>query len=95
MYTGNTNTAFIEEIGDNIDFVFLDTALVMPGEILNMFGVIPFLSERAIIGFDDIEQHAKKHLFNLSDVYPCNNLLFSVFRRKKIIICEKIMMHLN
>ena len=36
LYTGNTTAAFIEEIGGDIDFVFIDTAHVMPGEVLNM-----------------------------------------------------------
>ena len=33
LYTGNTTSAFIEKIGGNIDFVFIDTAHVMPGEV--------------------------------------------------------------
>ena len=30
LYTGNTTSAFIEEFGGDIDFVFIDTAHVMP-----------------------------------------------------------------
>ena len=89
LFTGNTTAAFIEGIGNNIDFVFIDTAHVMPGEVLNMIEILPFLKKNAIIAFDDINQQAKKKLFNLTDFYPCNNLLFSVLRGKKIIYNQK------
>ena len=59
LYTGNTTAAFIEEIGGDIDFVYIDTAHVMPGEVLNMIEIFPFLKKGAIIGFDDIEHQAR------------------------------------
>ena len=89
LYTGNTTAAFIEEIGNNIDFAFIDTAHVMPGEVLNMIEILPFLKKNAVIVFDDINHHGRKVLFNVSDFYPCNNLLFSVLRGKKIIYNQK------
>ena len=89
MYTGNTTAAFIEEIGNNIDFAFIDTAHVMPGEVLNMIEILPFLKKNAIIAFDDIDHQVRESLFNVSDFYPCNNLLFSVLRGKKIIYNQK------
>ena len=85
LFTGNTTAAFIEKIGGDIDFVFIDTAHVMPGEVLNMIEIFPFLKKGAIIGFDDIDQHSRRILFNLTNFFPCNNLLFSVLRGKKII----------
>ena len=89
LFTGNTTAAFIEQIGKDIDFVFIDTAHVMPGEVLNMIEIFPFLKKNAIIVFDDINTQAKKRLFNLDNFYPCNNLLMSVLRGKKIIFEEK------
>ena len=89
LYTGNTTSAFIEEIGKGIDFVFIDTSHVMPGEVLNLIEIFPFLKKRAIIAFDDIDHQTRKHLTNLTNFYPCNNLLFSVLRGKKIIIDQK------
>lgn len=88
LFIGNTTSAFIEEIGNNIDFVFIDTAHVLPGEVLNMIEIFPFLKKNAIIAFDDIEMQAKKRLFNQTNFYPCNNLLFSVLRGKKIIMLQ-------
>lgn len=89
LYTGNTTAAFIEEIGGDIDFVFIDTAHVMPGEVLNMIEIFPFLKKGAIIGFDDIDHQARTPLYNVNFFYPCNNLLFSVLRGKKIIFGQK------
>ena len=85
LYTGNTTAAFIEEIGKDIDFAFIDTAHVMPGEVLNVLEILPFLEKNAIIAFDDINDQAKRYIFGLDYFYPCNNLLMSVLRGKKII----------
>ena len=41
LYIGNI-TAFIEKIGGNIDFVYIDTSHVMPGEILNIIKYFNF-----------------------------------------------------
>lgn len=54
LYTGNIAANFIEEIGDNIDMVFIDSAHFEPGEILDFLIILPFVKERAIIGFHDI-----------------------------------------
>lgn len=89
LYTGNTTAAFIEEIGNSIDFAFIDTAHVMPGEVLNMIEIFPFLKKNAIIAFDDIDHQEREALFQVPNFYPCNNLLFSVLRGKKIIYKQK------
>ena len=89
LYTGNTTAAFIEEIGGDIDFVYIDTAHVMPGEVLNMIEIFPFLKKGAIIGFDDIEHQARIVYVNIPYIYSCNNLLFLVLRGKKIIFGQK------
>ena len=89
LYIGNTTAAFIEEIGGEIDFVFIDTAHVMPGEVLNLIEILPFLKKGAIIAFDDINNHAKSYYVNLTNFFSCNNLLFSVLRGKKIIFEQR------
>ena len=58
LFTGNTTAAFIEEIGKDIDFAFIDSAHIMPGEVLNVIEILPFLKKNAIIAFDDINHHA-------------------------------------
>ena len=61
----------------------------MPGEVLNMIEILPFLKKNAVIAFEDIDHQVRKSLFKLTDFYPCNNLLFSVLRGKKIIYNQK------
>ena len=85
LYTGNTTAAFIEEIGKDIDFAFIDSAHVMPGEVLNLIEILPFLKKNAIIAFDDINFQVKDHFYNMDYFYPCNNLLMSVLRGEKIV----------
>jgi predicted O-methyltransferase YrrM len=88
LYTGNTTSNFIEDIGGNIDFVFIDTAHVMPGEVLNIIEILPFLKKNAIIAFDDISHQTKENLAKIPYFYSCNNLLFSILRGKKILFQE-------
>ena len=85
LFTGNTTSAFIEEIGGDIDFVFIDTAHVMPGEVLTIIEILPFLKKNAIISLDDLHFQQREKNYNQPYFYPCNNLLFSVLRGKKII----------
>ena len=89
LYTGNTTAAFIEDIGGNIDFVYIDTAHVMPGEVLNIIEILPFLNKNAIIALDDINHHINFDLIKIPYFYSCNNLLFSTLRGKKILFDQK------
>jgi hypothetical protein len=89
LFTGNTTSAFIEEIGGNIDFVFIDTAHVMPGEILNVIEILPFLKKNAIIAFDDINHQANLNLARTPYFYSSNNVLFSILKGKKILYYNK------
>ena len=54
-----------------------------------MIEIFPFLKKNAIIVFDDIHHHILNNIFNLKYFHPCNNLLFSVLRGKKIIMNQK------
>jgi len=54
-----------------------------------MIEIFPFLTKRAIIAFDDIDHQVREVLFTTNYFYPCNNLLFSVPRGKKIIMGSK------
>ena len=85
LFIGNTTAAFIEEIGSDIDFAFIDTAHVMPGEVLNLIEILPFLKKNAILVFDDIDHHTRDIEIHSNNFHSCNNLLFSVLRGKKII----------
>lgn len=54
LFQGDVAAKFIEQIGNNIDMVFIDSAHFEPGEILDFLIVLPFLKENAIVGFHDI-----------------------------------------
>ena len=52
-YTGGIVSEFIENIGNNIDLVYIDTVHVTPGEMINFLEILPFLKEEAIIVLHD------------------------------------------
>jgi predicted O-methyltransferase YrrM len=53
LYTGRLTAEFIETIGDGIDLVFIDTAHITPGEMLDWLMILPFLKDEAIVVFHD------------------------------------------
>ena len=72
------------------DFVFLDTAHISPGEIINFIEILPFLNENAIIVLHDIEWHYHQVLnpnskFFKTKIIPTQIYLMSVIHGNKII----------
>ena len=53
LYTGGITPEFIENIGSCIDFAFIDTKHVTPGEMLDWLMVLPFLKNESIVVFHD------------------------------------------
>ena len=49
LYTGEDVIEFIEEIGNNIDLVYIDNAHSTPIEMINFLEVLPFLKEEALV----------------------------------------------
>ena len=60
LFTGEQPHVFLEKLKMKFDFVFLDTAHITPGEIINLIEVLPFLNEKAIIILHDIIWHFYK-----------------------------------
>lgn len=58
----------------------------MPGEVLNLIEILPFLKKNAIIVFDDIHHHSISFTTKIQYFHSCNNLLMSVLRGKKILV---------
>jgi hypothetical protein len=54
LYKGNIAAKFMEKIGKDIDMVFIDSAHLEPGEILDFIMALPFLSEEAVVVMHDI-----------------------------------------
>lgn len=51
---GATIAKQIDKIGNEIDFVILDTTHQLPGEILDFLSILPYLSKRATIVLHDV-----------------------------------------
>lgn len=55
FHLGKYLPQIIDEIGDGIDFVFLDTVHFLPGEVLDFLVTLPYLKDGAMVGLHDIE----------------------------------------
>ena len=82
LFKGNVVANFIEEIGKNIDMVFIDTSHFEPGEILDFLMVIPFLKEEAIVGFHDISLQLASYETNKRNEWA-PYIIFNLIRGKK------------
>ena len=72
----------IDEIGDNIDFVILDTTHSLPGEILDFLAIYPYLKKNACVVLHDI---ALNH-YGSNPLYAfATQLLFSCVVADKIL----------
>ena len=70
----------MENISNNIDMVFIDSAHFEPGEILDFLIVLPFLKEGAIVGFHDIgNQITKPNILNNRNEWA-PYLIFNIIR---------------
>jgi predicted O-methyltransferase YrrM len=52
-FLGGLACNFLDEIGHNIDFAFIDTAHINPCEILDFLMVLPYLRDNAVVVFHD------------------------------------------
>lgn len=82
LFTGDLPHKFLVKLNETFDFLFLDTAHLAPGELLNLIEVLPFLKEKAIIILHDILWHFYTNL----KINPSNVYLFSNLRGDKIIL---------
>ena len=77
LFTGKNPSEYLEIIGNNIDFAFIDTIHYTPGEMFNWLEVLPFLKEEAIVVFHDVFLMFKdlKQLKKAKKNYSNNQLL--------------------
>ena len=83
LYKGNIASNFIENIGGEIDLVFIDSAHFEPGEILDFLIVLPFLKEGAIVVFHDIGNQITKAGNKNTRKEWAPYLIFNIIRGKK------------
>lgn len=81
LYTNGISVEFLEQIGEDIDFVILDTMHILPGELLDFLACLPYLSDHCTVVLHDIALH---HLGNEADGYA-TQVLFDTVAAKKII----------
>lgn len=88
LFTGRLALNFMDKIQGGIDFCFIDTAHINPGEMFDVLMVLPFLDDNAIIVFHDTSLHTwyflnKRYL--LGEKAITNNLLMSAVTGKKLL----------
>jgi hypothetical protein len=73
---------FLDQIGDDIDFVILDTAHKMPGEILDFIACLPKLHKGAVVVLHDLTLNHRSHTHKNS--FATRILLSSVVGDKAV-----------
>lgn len=64
LHCGRDISAYLEDIGDDIDFCILDTSHVLPGEVLNFLCILPYLKIGATVVI-----HDQTHQFDVDSPY--------------------------
>ena len=90
LRTGQLAYRFMDEIGGDIDFVFLDTAHLNPGELLDYLMFLPYLKKNCPVVLHDINLHTFD--FRPPDEYHpmTNNVLFAAFPGERLIVGDNI-----
>ena len=76
LFLGDMPFNFLRKLHFKFDFVIIDTSHTMPGEVLNIIEVLPFLEENAIIIFPNLLSHMK-NVYNNFNITSNNNILKS------------------
>ena len=84
LLTGGVLPDFVDQIGDGIDFLLLDTTHRLPGEVLEFLVAYPHLAEHAVVCMHDIRQNFKRWTATTS---IATNVLFASVVAEKI-LCE-------
>ncbi len=85
FYLGKLLPKVIEEIGNGIDFLVLDTVHVLPGELLDFLVALPYLEPTACVVLHDI---ACNHYFKSPSCYA-TQVLFDAVVADKILAKDK------
>lgn len=83
---------FIEEIGDGIDFLILDTTHQLPGELLDFLVALPYLTENAIVALHDVWLHHWE--YSVSENSQATRVLLSAAVGNKL-MCNSLPADLN
>lgn len=85
LHTNGVTSTFIEEIGGDIDFVLLDAAHGLPGELLDFLTILPFASENCIFILHDVSINlAIKTKSTAPKIMMCTVKAEKIFPRSKM-----------
>ena len=84
LFIGNT-AEFTEKIGNNIEFVYIDTVHQTPGEMLHWLEILPFLKEEAIVVFHDTYLMFAGSVYQKTLLNYSNNQLLCYIRGQLIL----------
>jgi predicted O-methyltransferase YrrM len=86
LYTGGLAAEFLDTIGPDIDFCFIDTVHMNPGELFDTLMVLPYLKDDAILAYHDVNLHSFRPKVNYNiQKASTNNLLMSAVHGHKIV----------
>lgn len=74
---------FINDIGNDIDFLILDTIHALPGEILDFLAILPYLAPNACVILHDI---ANNHYGRFPDAFATQVLFDSITAEKCLVL---------
>ncbi len=72
----------LDEIGDEIDFVILDTVHALPGEVLDFLAMLPYLKADAVVVLHDVTVH--QYFANMTNHFS-NATLFGAVTAEKFL----------
>lgn len=81
LFVNGTFPEFAEQIGNGIDFLVLDTAHALPGELLEFLVCLPYLTEDATVVLHDVMQNQGN---GYNELYASKVLYMSVTADKYI-----------
>ena len=86
LFTGDQPHKFLVKLNMKFDFLFLDSAHVAPGEIINFIEALPFLNENAIVVVHDLVWQLFKRESIQSKVYPSITPLVPAIYGDKVLL---------
>ena len=81
LYTGGMASEFMDKVGVDIDFCFIDTMHALPGEVIDFLLVLPYLKPDAVVVFHDTNLHTWGNWPQCTS----NNMLVSAISGEKIV----------
>jgi predicted O-methyltransferase YrrM len=88
LFTGEQPHKFLVDLNIKFDFLFLDSAHVSPGEILNFIEALPFLNDNAVIVIHDLLWHYRQE--TKIKFFPSNIRLMPALLGDKIFMNHKV-----